>query len=74
MDTYDKIVEILEEFTEEDVTPESHIIHDLGLDSLDTVEFVIRLEEEFDIEINDSDASETQVVKDIVALLSQVNV
>lgn len=74
MDTYDKIVEILEEFTEEAVTPESHIIHDLGLDSLDTVEFVIRLEEEFDIEINDSDASETQVVKDIVALLSQVNV
>lgn len=74
MDTYDKIVEILKEFTEEAITPDSHIIHDLGLDSLDTVEFVIRLEEEFDIEINDSDASETQVVKDIVSLLPQINI
>lgn len=69
MDTYKKIVSILEKYTDEPITPDSHIINDLGLDSLDTVEFVISLEEEFDIEINDSDASATQVVSDIAKII-----
>lgn len=73
MDTYKKIVNILEKYTDEPITPDSHIITDLGLDSLDTVEFVINLEEEFDIEINDSDASDTQIVKDIVSMLEKLD-
>ena len=40
----------------EDVTPQSSFIDDLGADSLDTVELVMALEEEFSIEIPDEDA------------------
>lgn len=40
----------------EDVKPEASFIEDLGADSLDTVELVMALEEEFDIEIPDEEA------------------
>ena len=41
---------------EEDVKPEASFVEDLGADSLDTVELVMALEEEFDIEIPDEEA------------------
>ena len=41
---------------EEEVTLEAHFVEDLGADSLDTVELVMALEEEFEIEIPDEDA------------------
>ena len=41
---------------EEEVKPEASFIEDLGADSLDTVELVMALEEEFDIEIPDEEA------------------
>ncbi len=44
------------------VTPEAKFIEDLGADSLDTVELVMALEEEFDIEIPDEDAEKIQTV------------
>ena len=52
---------------EEDlVTPEASFVDDLGADSLDTVELVMALEEEFDIEISDEDAEKIQTVQDAI--------
>ena len=44
------------------VTPEASFVDDLGADSLDTVELVMALEEEFDIEIPDEEAEKIQSV------------
>ena len=48
------------------VTMEASFIDDLGADSLDIVELVMALEEEFDIEIPDSDAEKVVTVGDVV--------
>jgi len=45
-----------------EVTPKASFIDDLGADSLDTVELVMALEEEFDIEIPDEDAEKITTV------------
>ncbi|MBW2185974.1 MAG: acyl carrier protein [Desulfuromonadales bacterium C00003068] len=52
------------------VTSEASFMDDLGADSLDTVELVMALEEEFDIEISDEDAEKIQTVKDAVTYVS----
>ncbi|MBX5475536.1 MAG: acyl carrier protein [Clostridia bacterium] len=51
---------------EDQVTPESSFIDDLGADSLDIVELVMALEEEFDMEIPDEDAEKITTVGDAV--------
>lgn len=56
---------------EEQVTPEASFMDDLGADSLDTVELVMALEEEFDIEISDEDAEKIQTVKDAISYVSE---
>ena len=50
----------------EEVKPEASFIDDLGADSLDTVELVMALEEEFDIEIPDEDAEKIATVQNAV--------
>ncbi len=45
-----------------EVTQQAQFVNDLGADSLDTVELVMALEEEFDIEIPDEDAEKIQTV------------
>ena len=50
------------------VTMEASFIDDLGADSLDIVELVMAIEEEFDIEIPDSDAEKVVTVGDVVDL------
>jgi len=45
-----------------EITPEASFIDDLGADSLDTVELVMALEEEFDIQIDDEDAEKLTTV------------
>ena len=47
---------------EEEVTLEAHFVEDLGADSLDTVELLMALEEEFEIEIPDEDAEKILTV------------
>lgn len=49
----------------EDVTPEADLIQNLGVDSLDSVELVMALEEEFGIEVLDEDAEKLKKVSDI---------
>jgi acyl carrier protein len=51
---------------EELVTPEASFVDDLGADSLDTVELVMALEEEFGVEIPDEDAEKITRVKEAV--------
>jgi acyl carrier protein len=51
---------------ESKVTPEASFINDLGADSLDTVELVMKFEEEFDIKIPDEDAEKITKVGDAI--------
>ena len=51
---------------EEDVKPEASFVEDLGADSLDTVELVMALEEEFDIEITDEEAEKITTVQSAI--------
>ncbi|PIE33214.1 acyl carrier protein [candidate division KSB3 bacterium] len=53
----------------DEVTEEASFIDDLGADSLDTVELVMALEEEFGIEIPDEDAEKISTVKDAIAYI-----
>jgi acyl carrier protein len=52
--------------SEEEVTPQASFVDDLGADSLDTVELVMALEEEFNIEISDEEAEKIKTVADAV--------
>jgi acyl carrier protein len=54
---------------EAEVTPEAKFIDDLGADSLDTVELVMALEEEFGIEIPDEEAEKIGTVQDAIAYI-----
>ncbi|MGG6292799.1 acyl carrier protein [Leptolyngbya sp. AN02str] len=56
---------------ESEVTPESNFANDLGADSLDTVELVMALEEEFDIEIPDEAAESIATVQAAVDYIKQ---
>ena len=67
MSVEDKVKEIIVDqlgVDEKQVTSEANFIDDLGADSLDTVELVMALEEEFDIEIPDDEAEKIATVKD----------
>ncbi len=51
---------------EEEITTDASFVDDLGADSLDTVELVMALEEEFETEIPDDDAEKIVTIKDAV--------
>ncbi len=51
---------------ETDVKPEASFVNDLGADSLDTVELVMALEEEFGVEIPDEDAEKIATVQNAI--------
>jgi acyl carrier protein len=53
------------------VTNEASFMDDLGADSLDTVELVMALEEEFDIEISDENAEKIQTVQDAIDYITE---
>lgn len=67
-----KVIKIIEEQLGVDpdrVKPEASFIDDLGADSLDIVELVMAMEEEFDIEIPDEEAEKLKTVSDVVSYL-----
>lgn len=69
MDIFEKVKEITVEqlgADEDAVTLEASFINDLEADSLDIVELMMALEEEFDIEIPDEDAEKISTVSDAV--------
>jgi|TARA_B100000959_G_C14655653_1_gene490231 acyl carrier protein len=66
MSTYDKVKEIIIDklgVEEEKIASEASFVDDLGADSLDTVELIMQLEEEFGIEIPDEDAEKITTVQ-----------
>lgn len=70
----EKITEIIVEqlgVKPEEVTPEASFVDDLGADSLDTVELVMALEEEFGVEIPDEDAEKIQSVGDALRYVEE---
>lgn len=70
----DKIREIVVEqlgVDAEQVVPEANFVEDLGADSLDTVELIMAFEEEFDIEIPDTDAEKIKTVQDVMDYIEE---
>ncbi len=70
----DRLIEIIANqlgVAADNVTPDASFMEDLGADSLDTVELVMALEEEFDLEIPDSDAEKIQTVQDALDYLDE---
>ena len=68
-EVFEKVKEIIMEqlnSPENTVTLEASFIDDLGADSLDIVELIMALEEEFDMEIPDADAEKIVTVNDVV--------
>lgn len=55
----------------EEVTPQASFIDDLGADSLDTVELIMALEEEFSVEIPDEDAEKMTTVGDAIRYIEE---
>jgi len=69
MSTLDKVKEVIIDklgVEEDKIVPKASFVDDLGADSLDTVELIMQLEEEFGIEIPDEDAEKMTTVKSVV--------
>lgn len=73
-EVFDKVKSIIVEqlgATESSITMEASFIDDLGADSLDIVELIMALEEEFDTEIPDADAEKIATVGDVVEYIRE---
>ncbi|NWF53337.1 MAG: acyl carrier protein [Syntrophaceae bacterium] len=69
-----RVIEIIVEqlkVSPEEVTLEASFIDDLGADSLDLVELIMAMEEEFSLEISDEDAEKIQTVQDAVNYITE---
>ena len=72
--TFDRLKKIIVEqlgVDDEEVTPEASFVEDLNADSLDLVELIMSLEEEFGMEISDEDAEKIQKVQDAVDFIEE---
>lgn len=69
MAVFEKVKEIIAEnlsLSEDEISMDSHIVDDLGADSLDVMETVMALEEEFDVKFPETDIKEVKTVGDLV--------
>ena len=74
MSVEERVIEIVSEqmgVAKDQITKDTSFVNDLGADSLDTVELVMELEEEFDITIPDEKAEEIQTVGQAVAYIEE---
>ena len=72
--TFERLKKIIVEqlgVDEEEVTPQASFVEDLNADSLDLVELIMSLEEEFGMEISDEDAEKIQKVQDAVDFIEE---
>ena len=73
MEGLDKIKELLSNqlgVSKDTITAESEIVKDLGADSLDVVEMLMTLEEEYSVSVSEEDAMNIKTVGDIVKLIA----
>ena len=76
MSTFDKVKDIIVDklgAEEGKITKTASFMDDLGADSLDTVELIMEMEEEFGIEIPDEEAEKLATVGDAVSYIDSVN-
>jgi acyl carrier protein len=74
MSTFDRVKKVVVEqldVAEDEVTPQASFVDDLGADSLDVVELVMGLEEEFDVEIPDEDAEKITTVHQAIDYINE---
>ena len=72
--TFDRLKKLIVEqlgVDDEEVTPQASFVEDLNADSLDLVELIMSLEEEFGMEISDEDAEKIQKVSDAVDFIEE---
>lgn len=73
-ETEDRVKKIIAEqlsIDEDKIVSEASFVSDLGADSLDVVELIMALEEQFELEIPDEDAQKLQTVKDAIEFINQ---
>jgi acyl carrier protein len=76
MSVEDKVKKIIAEKLSvdlEEVVPEASFVDDLGADSLDLVELIMSMEEEFDIDISDEEAEKLATVKDAIDYINSAS-
>ena len=71
MELQHKLIEITKQFTDKDINISSHYIDDLDFDSLTVIEFIMELENEYNIEIQDDEVSKIYRVQDALELLQR---
>jgi len=74
MSVEDKIKKIIAEKLSvelDEIVPEASFVNDLGADSLDLVELIMSMEEEFDIEISDDESEKLVTVKDVFEYINK---
>lgn len=72
MKVEDTIIDIIKNKTKtrnKNITAESHLFNDMGLDSLDAVEIIIEIEDSFNIDLQDKESEEVQTVKDLIEIV-----
>ena len=72
MDYFERIVQIIAEelnIETDELTMDTHITDDLNADSLDAMEVILKIEEEFDVEIPDDIVQTIQTISDLVEFL-----
>lgn len=71
LDNVNKMVAAQLGKSEDEISPESSFIEDLGADSLDLVELIMSMEDEFGIEISDEDAESIVTVQDAINFITE---
>ncbi len=73
----DKVIDIIMEqlnVTREECAPEASFINDLGADSLDLVELIMEMEENFDVTVADDELEKIRTVQDVIDFLKRKGV
>tara|TARA_B100000965_G_C19576128_1_gene751381 strand:+ start:1635 stop:1865 length:231 start_codon:yes stop_codon:yes gene_type:complete len=76
MTTVERITKIISEelrIDKDKIVPEAHVFDDLNFDSLDSVQVVLELEKEFDIETTDDEIDSIQTIQDIIDLVENLS-
>lgn len=76
MDTYSKVVSIIAQqldISEESINISSDVVKDLGADSIDIVQLLMAMEDEFGVTVTEDDADRLKTVGDIVKIIDENN-